>query len=316
MFTNTELCSKKIILVTGMTRSGKTLLCPIISSLKNCEQFFFSTIVENISVMHYMKKINFNTSDYIIKKVINENIQDKLLGRNLNTKKNDFTSINNYKNKKIYLKRVSSTKNKNFENSNEFKKNFFPVLFHEALLNLNLLEKSLNKPKIINISRHPVDLILSWVKKKYGDQHYSTKTNTVCTYNYNSKQLPFFCLGIENDIMKQKTTEDRILLMIFNMNKIFKKNYYKTKNKEKIILIKYDSFVSNPYKNLDYICKKFKLTKTNFLKDVLKEQKCPRSINLDKRNNDYKIIISKLSNKNKIIFKKMIHEYESNIITF
>ena len=59
MFSDITLCSKKIILITGMTRSGKTMLCPIISSLKNFEQFFFNTVVENISVMNFMKEINF-----------------------------------------------------------------------------------------------------------------------------------------------------------------------------------------------------------------------------------------------------------------
>ena len=73
MFFDIKISAKKIILITGLTRSGKTLLCPIISSLKNCEQFFFNTISENVSVMHYMKKINFNTANYIVKKEINEN---------------------------------------------------------------------------------------------------------------------------------------------------------------------------------------------------------------------------------------------------
>jgi len=123
MLPKINICAKKIILITGFTRSGKTLLCPIISSLKDCEQFFFSTISENISVLHYMKSINFNTADYMIKRTINENVQDKLLGRNLNNKKNDFTSLNNYKNKNIYIKRMRSTKKGNFEKSKEFKNN-------------------------------------------------------------------------------------------------------------------------------------------------------------------------------------------------
>ncbi len=114
MFFDIKISAKKIILITGLTRSGKTLLCPIISSLKNCEQFFFNTISENVSVMHYMKKINFNTANYIIKKAINENIQDKLLGRNLNNKKNDFTSLNNYKKKKNLFKKNENYKKKFF----------------------------------------------------------------------------------------------------------------------------------------------------------------------------------------------------------
>ena len=142
MLAKLNLCAKKIIIITGMTRSGKSLLCPIISSLKDSEQFFFNTIAENILQMHYMKKINFNVADHLIKKTINECIYDKILGRNLNTKKSDFTSINLYKNKKIYMKRIDLPKSKNLENSIELKKNTFPILFHSGFINLPLIQNS------------------------------------------------------------------------------------------------------------------------------------------------------------------------------
>jgi hypothetical protein len=316
MFAKLNISAKKIILITGMTRSGKTLLSPIISSMKDSEQFFFSTISENILVMNYMKKINLNTADHLIKKTINESIYDKLLGRNLNTKKNDYTSIYSHRKKKLYLKRANLPKDFRIEKAIELKKNIFPILFHAALLNLPLIENSFNKPYIINISRHPVDIICSWKKKKYGKDHYLSTTSTVCNYNYNGKMFPFFCLGIEKNIFKQKTNEDRILKMIFNLNHKFKKNYKNSKNKTKIILIKLDLFVTNPKKYIKQICSQFNLQKTKFLETVLKEQKCPRTINFEKREINKKIILSKLSNENKIIFSKMIIDYESNSLTF
>lgn len=316
MNSNINICAKKIILITGLTRSGKTLLCPIISSLKNCEQFFFNTISENVSIMNYMKKINFDAADYIIKKAINENIQDKLLGRNLNNKKNDFTSIKNYKNKNIYIKRMKTNKKSNFEKSNEFKNNFFPILFHEGLMNLKLIEKTLNFPKIINISRHPVDLMVSWIKKGYVSKHYSSVTNTVLTYQYKKKILPFFCLGIEKEILKQKTDEDKIVKMINNLNKIFKKNYLNSKKKKNIILIKHDNFLTKPNKFVNQICTSFNIGKTKHLKTVLKEQNCPRKINHKQRDKNSKLFFSKLSEENKKILNKLIIQYETNELTF
>lgn len=316
MFFDIKISAKKIILITGLTRSGKTLLCPIISSLKNCEQFFFNTISENVSVMHYMKKINFNTANYIVKKAINENIQDKLLGRNLNNKKNDFTSLNNYKKKNIYLKRMKTIKKNSFEKSKEFKNNFFPILFHEAFLNLKLLEKSLNFPKIINISRHPVDLVTSWIKKGYMNKHYLRVTNTILTYKHGKTNLPFFCLGIENQISKQKTDEDKIVKMISNLNKIFKKSYLNSSKKKNIVLINYDKFVTNPNKFINEICLRFNIGKTKFLKNVLKEQKCPRKVDYKQREKNYQKIFSKLSNENKKILNNLIFQYENNELTF
>lgn len=316
MFTKLNLSAKKIILITGMTRSGKTLLSPIISSLENCEQFFFNTIAENVLVMNYMKKINLNISDHLIKKTLNECIYDKLLGRNLNTKKEDITFIELYKNNKIYKKRANSKKKKNIENSKELKKNIFPILFHSALLNLPLINYSLNKPKIINISRHPVDLIGSWVRKDYGKSNYSSSTTTVCNYNYKSHFLPFFCLGIEKEFIKQKSNEDRIVKMIYNLNTKFKKNYLKSKNKKNICLIKLDHFVCEPKKYLKVLCNKFGLRENNFSDIVLKEQRCPRKINLVERKINKEIIFSRLSEENQKILNTMIINYEKNELTF
>ena len=46
------------IIITGLTRSGKTAVIPIISSMKNCEQFFFNTTVENLTIYNYLKLID------------------------------------------------------------------------------------------------------------------------------------------------------------------------------------------------------------------------------------------------------------------
>ena len=52
---NVNLSTNKFIIITGLTRSGKTALTPIICSMRNCEQFFFNTIVENLLIYNYLK---------------------------------------------------------------------------------------------------------------------------------------------------------------------------------------------------------------------------------------------------------------------
>lgn len=307
--------TKNIIVITGLTRSGKTAICPIISSLKNCEQFFFSTAAENLNTLNFLGKVDFKTSKNLIQRCINEEVQDKINGRNLNTKKNDYTSISSFKNISMYLKRVNASHKPN-ENHNDYKKNNFPILFHEALLNLKLIEESMFSPKIINISRHPVDLVKSWINKRYAKQHYKLSNNNVITYLHQNKVTPFFCYGIENKIKYQKSEEDMIVNMVFNLNKIFKKNYQKSKKKHNLILIKFDNFVLKPKKYLDLVCKKFSLKKTSHTNKVLLEQKCPRKLNYKERIINKAKISAKLSQENKKIFLKMIDEYENNKVTF
>ena len=50
-----KLMSSKLVFIGGVTRSGKSFLCPIASSFKNFEMFFMSSIAENISYIDKFK---------------------------------------------------------------------------------------------------------------------------------------------------------------------------------------------------------------------------------------------------------------------
>ena len=67
-----RLSTSKFVFVTGLTRSGKTALTPLISSMKNCEQFFFNTIVENLFIFNYLKLIDDKISKKLIIIALNE----------------------------------------------------------------------------------------------------------------------------------------------------------------------------------------------------------------------------------------------------
>ena len=92
-----SISTKKFIFVTGLTRSGKLALTPIICSMKNCEQFFFNTYVENLLIYNYLNLIKDKISKNLIIRAVNEEVYDKIYGRNLNSKKNDFTNLKKYK---------------------------------------------------------------------------------------------------------------------------------------------------------------------------------------------------------------------------
>ena len=114
------------------------------------------------------------------------------------------------------------------------KKNFFPILFHEALINLKFLEKIFKSPKIINISRHPVDIINSWLKKDYVDEYFRSPESNVITINYRNKTLPFFFLkGCESKLKFCNSKEDKIVLMQYNL-KIYLKKITNYQNKKTI----------------------------------------------------------------------------------
>jgi len=305
-----RLSTNKFILITGLTRSGKTALTPIISSMKNCEQFFFNTIVENLLIYNHLKLIDNKISKNLIIRALNEEVYDKIYGRNLNNKKNDLTNIKKYMGEINYKKRILMKKSDLYANK-ILKKNYFPILLHEGLANLKLLEDIFDKTKIINISRHPVDIVNSWIRKDYVDKYFETPKSNIITFNYKKKILPFFLKGSENKLKFCKSKEDKIVLMQSNLKKLFEKNYERSKRKNNILLLKLDDILQETNEALNKISKKFNLKLSNNLKKALKEQDCPRKINYFNRSLIKKKFLKNLSPKFRNIFKKMIYQYEN-----
>jgi hypothetical protein len=242
-------------------------------------------------------------------------VYDKIYGRNLNNKKNDFTNLKKYMGEVNYKKRILMKKSDLYVKK-VLKKNYFPILLHEGLANLQLLENIFNQVKIINISRHPVDIVNSWIKKDYVDKYFKTSKSNIITINYRNKVLPFFLKGAEYKIKFCKSKEDKIVLMQSNLKKLFEKNYKLSTKKNNIILLKFDDVLLESKNIIKKISKKFNLKLSKNIGQALREQNCPRKIDYLERLKTKKRIYKKLSPKFRDIFKKMIYQYETETKVF
>ena len=63
--------SENILLISGISRSGKSLFAPIISSLDKIQNFQMIPEIEEILRLYYIGKITKEIASYIIKMQIN-----------------------------------------------------------------------------------------------------------------------------------------------------------------------------------------------------------------------------------------------------
>lgn len=164
---NLYLCkniTENVIFISGITRSGKSILCPIVSSFKKVENFTLNSTAEISVALFSLNLITKNVAKYLIKTSYNEIFYNLSIGRNINLKKFDYSSILNHKSLHEYRNRISSHDYKiNFKKI--LKRNFFPTMFHDMVYGIDLLLEIFPKSKILNLERHPVDLLCSWKKK-------------------------------------------------------------------------------------------------------------------------------------------------------
>ena len=60
-----KLLTSNLVFIGGVTRSGKSFLCPIASSFKKFEMFFMSSVAENISMKKF-KNIETNYASFLL----------------------------------------------------------------------------------------------------------------------------------------------------------------------------------------------------------------------------------------------------------
>ena len=102
-----NLVSSNFVFIGGLTRSGKSFLCPIISSFKKAEMFLVDSNIENISYLNALNKISFESAKYLVQLNLNERAYNLFLSRNVNFRQSDYSSVLNSKNFKEYLYRLA-----------------------------------------------------------------------------------------------------------------------------------------------------------------------------------------------------------------
>ncbi len=308
--------TNKLLFLGGITRSGKSFLCPIVSTFNKTEMFICNSTAENIYYLNYLKMIPDESACYFFKQIYNEKIYNLNIGRDLNRRQFDYTSIKNFRNPNIYLQREQSRKEGDIKIKDIRKyQNYYPIMFHDVLINPSFIFKCFPGSKIVFIDRKPVDLIYEWKEKKYYGQFYSNPRNTTPSFKYKKFFFyPFWCKGYETQFAKLKNPYEKTIFLLEILYIIQKKNFlkYKKKYNKKLLLVKFESLVEKTDVEIKKIEIFLNLRRSKFTSLEIKKQKGNRAsaFSIYKTRKD-KIIqnisdkfVKKLINLEKIYLKK------------
>ncbi len=310
---DTKIFSSKLVFVGGLSRCGKAFLCPIVSSFKNSEMFICEPVSENIYHAHYLKKIDYDLAKFFLKRIYNERIYNLNIGRNLNKKVGDYSSITKFKDPKIYFERENSGKNKSNKN---FKSNsFYPIMFHDVMLSPQLILDSFRDVKIIYIDRHPVDIIIEWIKKGYDGKHSSSKKNTGLSFYYKNKFYPYWWFGNEKNFFKIKNKLERIILVLKKIYIDQKINFIKFKKRypQNFFYVNYDVMTSKTDHTIKKIIKFLNTKNDKNTFKIVKRENGNREIDINDRFNKRDYIVKRISKKYLKILNNLEKTYEKKI---
>lgn len=289
---NQKIFNNNNCYISGLHRSGKSLLTAILPSLQKSGLINKDPILNLISLLFMNKEISLNLSKYLIRFIISNTNYSNYIGRKINLKKTDETNIFHHIDYKYYLNKITSKKNlKEPDKILEKKINFFDI--HNVLYNSKLWLEIDKNFKLINIERNPIDLTYSWYCNNFGSFKKSS-INQLLLYKIDKKLVPAYAKKWAKKYIKMSEM-DRIIKIICDQTIKSKKNLKLFKmNNEKVLLLKYEKMLDEPYETL-IIINKFLNLKSKIMFSKYKHKILTSSKKLkDKRLEKLKVI-NKLS---------------------
>jgi len=159
-----KVVNPNILLLDGISRSGKFLMGKVISHFERVEYFRYIPLLEIIPIFLRLGHFSQDATKLLFQIAMDIAVYEGSIGRNMNTRPEDATAIHKAPDFERYLKRMADARGD--EAANEIiKEGRYPsFLIHEGLPHIELFFKAFPQLKLINIQRHPVDLVHSWIQ--------------------------------------------------------------------------------------------------------------------------------------------------------
>ena len=313
---NRESYVDNIAFISGIGRSGKSLLLPIVSSFQNSEKVNVNFFLELITAMHSTNEISDDLAVYLLRSGMNIMAYDNAIGRNTNFRKDDYTSAWKYKEPIEYISRLVEADGDRVFDKIEKENNIFPIMWHNGLWHANVLLKAFPKSKIIHVQRNPIDIVYSWMGKGYGGGFYTNKRSSdSLVYKYKNEIIPHFAFGWEEEYLNLQGV-DRIIYMIDKISSYHLRTFDElTKlQREQILFVSFEHLTIETSEVIPEITNFLNTQVSEFTQKILKEERCPRELDPNSRIKKFDAIKRKVSKSSLELLLRMEYDFENNSI--
>lgn len=310
---------KNLVVVTGLSRSGKSMLAPIVASLERSENLKMNYTLEQFPVLNQLGLISDHVAAYLMRYTVNFIIYDSMIGRNSNFRFSDWTSIWNSSDPRKYFKRLMSEEGDVVFDKIEKKNHLNVFMFHNALWHAEIFFHAFPELKMIHIERHPIDVIHSWFRRGYGSNFYAKDRSAIAliSNSNNNSNSPYHAFGWEEEY-NELAEMDRIIRMI-NFIQGKHQETYSSLSKEKrdrIMTVNFERIVTNPNPVVGKICEFLETRETLHTSVVLKKQKCPRTVSDQEKQMKYETIAHLATPECSALLETMINDYEAKMMEY
>ncbi|MBI3378819.1 MAG: sulfotransferase domain-containing protein [Nitrospirae bacterium] len=309
---------KKLVLLDGFARAGKFFAGKIISNLKKMDYFQAVYALEQIPFLYRLDTITEDAAIALIRKIVDEHAYNIRIGRNLNLRYGDASSLFNSYEVDEYIRRsmnqfgeINLTADKiidSFWKGNRY--SLFVV--HEVLPNMQLFFKAYPALKIIELIRHPVDVIHSWYLRGWGRRFGLDPLSFIPVINGNKGPIPWHAYEWRKEY-EASCEADRVIKGVAALTEMCEQTYQSlsAKQKRQILFVRYENVVENTYAEIERICAFLNTEPSGGMPVIMAREKCPGKISLNERARKISDLKKNADKKAFELMMKLSDDYEA-----
>ena len=188
----------------------------------------------------------------------------------------------------------------------------FQVQTHDMLQKIDLyLEAFGDGLRVIEMVRHPVDLVYSMDSHGYGTDIGVNPRAWELAIKYKAEHVPYYAFEWIDEFLNE-TPINRVIKIVERLTKQMMKKYksFSKDQKNQVLFIPFEGFAESPDKYLDLISRFINSKTTKKTKKTLKRQNVPRKIDIKEREKKLNLIKEKASKECLQILDDLVEEYE------
>jgi hypothetical protein len=318
-----QVLAKNIVIVDGMSKSGKSLVCPLISSLSKGELWQFDHIFEYVATFRHFGKIDENAAASLIKLYADFNLYNVMIGRNTNFRKKDPSSASANLLDKRQRKRLTGAEGKIIVNQIQKKNPILVLMVHYVFKAYDVFFSAFQERlKLYIISlRHPAWLIASWHERDWNSRFNIDPRDFQICVEVKGKTVPWFAVDNPGRYLSLGPLEQSIYVVNNFTNDIEKKYEQVSADvKKNVMFIPFEPFMVGPLPYIREIAKRTKSKLTEFTRAMLKRMNLPRPFDVEQiknRRNQMGAMLKekKVSEQMQSMFHSLCDNYENKYLT-
>ena len=321
-FCRPQELAQDMVFIDGISRSGKSLVAPILSSFDRCELWQMNYIYEYLCVMDFFRGISRDSASTLARLYADIDLYNLMIGRCTNFRPTDESSVSFnllYEKYQDRLHRIEgdSIKEKIFK-----ERPITPFVTHYIFGVADLLFDAFKHRLRLFIvtTRHPLWIIEAWFSLKWGRRIGTDERDYHVCQKFKGKVLPWFASGWEEEYL-QLPPLDQAIRLINELTSAQKRQLERLtdEEKKKVIFIPLECFMTNPDKYFDIIFRKLETRKTSKTDEIFQKFQFPRTLEenyLIKQKQQMERLFSmhKLTEVSRELVEHMSYNYEKRFL--